>query len=221
MWVLRCRKAIIIANSQSMIAGLRKVYISQSEELVEELSALRVQVKDLDACNTSLKTEMEGLRTELEGYQSLTEEFLADMYVDVDDQPQERNKVASAIYGTIKAFFLRDARLLKAVSGPYDAVTSAGSALLLMTVLLGADLVWRVATRPEECLRKAALYMWIFTDFVASAIILAVALLGVLCGDYDCMVIWLDFAYPRLLELAECVKRGSSAYFARRSELYE
>ncbi|KAK0214874.1 hypothetical protein IW262DRAFT_248214 [Armillaria fumosa] len=202
-------------------SGLRKVYISQFEALVEELSALRVQVKDLDACNASLKTEVEGLRTELEGYQSLTEELLADMYVDVDDQPPEKNKVASAIYGTIKAVFLRDARVLEAVSALYDAVTSAGSTLLLMTILLGVDFVWRVVTRPEECLRKTALYMWIFTDFVASAMILAIGLLGVLCGDYDCMVIWLDFGYPRLFGLVECMKRGSSAYLVRRSELYE
>ncbi|KAK0438001.1 hypothetical protein EV421DRAFT_981457 [Armillaria borealis] len=197
-------------------SGLRKVYISQSEALVEELSALRIQVKDLDACNNSLKTEVEGLRTELEGYQNLTVELLADMYVENDDQPQERNTVASAIYSTIKTVFLRDACLLGAVSAFYDAVTSVGSALLLQTVLLGIELVWRVVNRPEECLRKAALYVWIFTDFVASAMILAVVLLGVLCGDYDCMVIWLDFGYPRLCGLVECMKRRSSAYLVRR-----
>ncbi|PBK69144.1 hypothetical protein ARMSODRAFT_1085022 [Armillaria solidipes] len=91
-----------------------------------------------------------------------------------------------------------------------------GSALLLQTVLLGIELVWRVVTRPEECLREVALYVWIFTDFVASAIILAVMLLGVLCGDYDCMVIWLDFGYPRLCGLVEWMKRRSSAYLVRR-----
>lgn len=199
---------------------LRKIYISQSEEQMDELSALRVQVRDLDACNASLKTEVEGLRTELESYQGLTEELLADMYVDVDDQPPERNKVAS-IYGIIKAVFMRDARLLEAVPALYDTVASAGSALLLMSVLLGVDLVWRVATRPEEYLRKAALYMWIFTDFVASAMILAIGLFGILCGDYDCVVIWLDIGYPRLWGLVEGMKRGSRAYLVRRSELYE
>ncbi|KAK0188567.1 hypothetical protein F5146DRAFT_671671 [Armillaria mellea] len=155
---------------------LRKVYISQSETLVEELEALRIQVKDLDACNASLKTEVEGLRTELEGYQTLTEELLADMYVDDDEQPQERNKVASAIYGAIKSVFLRDTCLLGMVSVPYEAVTNVGSELLLQTVLLVVELVWGVVTRPEEYLRKAALYVWIFTDFVASAMILAFVL---------------------------------------------
>ncbi len=75
-----------------------------------------------------------------------------------------------------KTVFFRDAYLLGVVSACYDAATRVGSALLLQTVLPGIELVWRVVTRPEECLREAALYVWIFTDFVASAIILAVVL---------------------------------------------
>ncbi len=128
---------------------------------MEELSALRIRVKDLDTCNTSLRMEVEGLRTELEGCQNLTEELLADMYVDDDGQPEQRNKVASAIYGTFQTVFLRDDHLLGVVSACYDAVTSVGSALFLQTVLLGVELVWHVVNRPEDSLRKAALYVWI------------------------------------------------------------
>ncbi|KAK0239246.1 hypothetical protein EDD85DRAFT_789454 [Armillaria nabsnona] len=149
------------ANSQSIIAGLRKVYISQSEALVKELSALRIQVKDLDACNTSLRMELEGLRTELEGCQNLTEELLADMHVDDVDQPEQRNKVASAIYGTFQTVFLRDDHLRGVVSACYDAASSVGSALFLQAVLFGVELVWHVVNRPEDSLRRAVLYVWI------------------------------------------------------------
>lgn len=188
---------------------LRKIYIPQSEALVEELSALRIQVKDLEVCNASLKSEVEGLRNEVEGYQSLTEELLADMYNDDDSEPQKRNLVASAWHGiltTTKNVISRETALRGVASMLYDFLTSAGSVLLWF----GVEFVWRVATRPEECLREAAMYVWVFTDIVASAMIVVVALVGILCGHYECMAIWVDYGYPRLCGLIQCMRRKSS-----------
>ncbi|KAK0202480.1 hypothetical protein DFS33DRAFT_1384834 [Desarmillaria ectypa] len=218
-----CKRSVRFAYQQqshpcSSPTQLRKVYIAQSQALVEELSTLRIQVKDLDACNASLKTELEGLRTEVESYQSLTEELLADMYVDDDNPPQKRNRVAYVIYGIFTStVFLQQAILLRVASAFYDAITSAGSALLLQIILLGIEIVWRVVTRPKECLREVALYVWVFTDVIASGLVLPVVLLGILCGDYECMVIWLDFGYPRLCGLVECMRRKSSTYLVRQS----
>ncbi|KAK0466872.1 uncharacterized protein EV420DRAFT_1474298 [Desarmillaria tabescens] len=209
----------VIQRSISGYSSDSRLMVVGSEALVEELSALRTQVKDLDACNASLKTEVEGLRSEVEGYKSLTEELLADMYTEDENRQQERNRVACALHGvftSIRTVFLRKTVLLGVLSALWNALVSVGCALFLQTVWLGIEIVWRVVTRPEECLREVAFYVWLFTDVAASAMILALALLGILCGDYECIVIWLDFGYPRLCGLLECIGRKSNACLVRR-----
>ncbi|KAK0188571.1 hypothetical protein F5146DRAFT_671797 [Armillaria mellea] len=168
---------------------LRKVFIPQTDSLIHELHALRKEVKEVDAYNAFLLSELE----RCEELRSAAEEK-----ADLATKKGSHSNVAKAFRG-ILANIVTLAGVLTAL---FDDVMRLAVAVLCLI----AKLVWRLSTRPGECFGQLGHGIWVAirvtTTLVLLSLISLVVTWAVGTGSLKIFQLFLEHGCPSLYDFA-------------------
>ncbi|KAK0466877.1 uncharacterized protein EV420DRAFT_652820 [Desarmillaria tabescens] len=179
---------------------LRKVFIPQTDSLVHELYALRKEVKELDAYNTFLISEME----RCEELRSAAEEK-ADLAM--------KKSGYSAAVNTFLSILTNIATLAGILTALFDDVIH----LIVVVLCLISRLIWRLSTRPGECFQELGRCVWIVIRVITTMILLSFILMvmfwAVRSASVKIFQLFVAHVYPPLCELAKWAWKEVSTRF--------
>ncbi|KAK0202485.1 hypothetical protein DFS33DRAFT_904975 [Desarmillaria ectypa] len=179
---------------------LRKVFIPQTDSLVHELHALRKEVKELDAYNTFLITEME----RCEELRSAAEKNA--------DLATKRGGYATAA----GAFFgiLTNAATL---AGIMLALLDHSIRFVVAVLCLISRFAWRLSTHPEECFRELGYGIWVVIRLISTVVLLSFISVVVAWAASSASVkifqLFVEHGYPQLCGLAKPAWEEVSTHF--------
>ncbi|KAK0501632.1 hypothetical protein EDD18DRAFT_1143632 [Armillaria luteobubalina] len=135
---------------------LRKVFIPQTDSLVHELHALRKEVKEVDAYNAFLLSELD----RCEELRSAAEEK-----VELAAKRGSYRTAANAFFGILTH--------IVTLAGVLTALFDDVMHLVIAVLRLIAKLVWRLSTRPGECFCQLRRGIWVATRVTTTLVLLS------------------------------------------------
>ncbi|KAK0489264.1 hypothetical protein IW261DRAFT_405043 [Armillaria novae-zelandiae] len=168
---------------------LRKVFIPQTDSLVHELHALRKEVKEVDAYNAFLLSELE----RCEELRSAAEEK-ADLATKKGSYPTAANAFLGILTNIVT------------LAGVLTALFDDVMRLVIVVLCLIAKLVWRISTRPGECCCQLGYGIWVAirvtTTLVLLSLISVVVTWAVCTASLKIFQLFLEHGCPPLYDLA-------------------